>query len=496
MEFTFATEAVGTLDTPLIAVPTYSDEGDRGAAFGLADEASGGLLSRLADEEGFKPESGKSLLVHTPDGPARRWLLVGMGEAEDVTVKDLRGVAAAAVQQANQRKLPGAAVLLEGQSDLPGAARFCVEGASLGGYRYDVWRTKDVEPTTCETFTLALGAGADGSGLAEVLARASAASGGVALARDLVNGPPVEVTPTYLAAVAADLAKDCGLELKVFGQAELEAAGMNLLLAVAVGSEQEPKLIHLTYRPAGATQETPAIALVGKGVTFDAGGYNLKPTGAIEDMKIDMAGAAAVLGAMKAVAACGSSYVVHGIVPAVENLISGRAYKDGDVFRSLEGKTVEILNTDAEGRLILADALTYASRLQGVERIVDLATLTGACVVALGPHSAGLWSSDDAFRDRIAAAAEAAGEDVWAMPLDRKLKSMLKSDVADLKNVGQRWGGAITAALFLSEFVGETTWAHLDIAGPASAEKPDAHIIKGGTGFGVLTLLELVRGEV
>ncbi len=212
-------------------------------------------------------------------------------------------------------------------------------------------------------------------------------------------------------------------------------------------------------------------------------------------MKIDMAGAAAVLGAMKAVAAHAPSYVVHGIVPSVENLISGSAYKDGDIFRGLNGKTVEILNTDAEGRLILADALTYASEL-GVGRIVDLATLTGAIMVALGPHMGGLWSDDEGFRDRIKAASEAAGEELWAMPLSKRLKSMLKSDVADMKNVGQRWGGAITAALFLSEFVGETTWAHLDIAGPVMAEKAEGHLVKGATGFGVMTLLELLNGEV
>ena len=495
MDFTLSTAAVDALDSPLLAVPTCSDEGARGEAFAAADAASGGLLAILADEEGFKAETGKTLLVHCPDRPVKRFLLVGIGERDEVTPRTMRAVAAAAVQQANHRKLPATAVLLVGASSIAAATRFATEGAELGGYRYDAYMTQDVEPLTCERVQLALGPGADTSGLDAVVALAQRTAEGVALARDLTNGPPVEVTPTYLAEVAAAIARDHGLELTVLEEDEMEARGMNLLLAVGVGSDEPSKLIHLVYRPEGATEDTPSIALVGKGVTFDAGGYNIKPTGAIEDMKIDMAGAAAVLGAMKAITAHAPPYVVHGIVPSVENLISGSAYKDGDIFHALNGKTVEILNTDAEGRLILADALTYASRL-GVGRIVDLATLTGACMVALGPHMAGLWSGDDAFRDRIKAAGDAAGEELWPMPLSRRLKSMLKSDVADMKNVGQRWGGAITAALFLSEFVEDTTWAHLDIAGPVTAEKAEGHVVKGGTGFGVMTLLELLNGEV
>jgi leucyl aminopeptidase len=266
-------------------------------------------------------------------------------------------------------------------------------------------------------------------------------------------------------------------------------------MGVGCGSAEEPRLIHLTYRPAGATDSTPSIALVGKGITFDAGGYNIKPTGHVEDMKMDMAGAAAVLGTMQALSQTRPDVIVHGIVPAAENLVSGTAYKPGDVIRSLNGKTVEIMNTDAEGRLVLADALCYAERL-GVDRIVDLATLTGACMVALGPHTAAVFSTDDGFASRICAAADNAGEDVWHMPLNKKLRPMLKSPVADMKNIGQRWGGAITAALFLKEFVGDVTWAHLDIAGPAFAEKAEGHITRGGTGFGVATLVALLEGEL
>jgi leucyl aminopeptidase len=268
-----------------------------------------------------------------------------------------------------------------------------------------------------------------------------------------------------------------------------------MLLAVNRGSDLEPRFIHMTYRPEGDTTGLPTVAFVGKGLTFDAGGYCLKPPGAIDDMKIDMAGSAAVIGAMKAIKGIAPRAIVHGFIPSTENLINGSAYKTGDVLRGRNGKTVEILNTDAEGRLILADALTYAVE-QGADEIIDLATLTGACVVALGPYTAGLWSNDGPMLDAVAGAAEVAGEDVWKMPLHKKLKKMLKSDVADMKNVGERWGGAITAALFLEEFVGDKRWVHIDLAGPSYVEKPvDSHVPKGGSGFGVLTLLQYVASR-
>jgi leucyl aminopeptidase len=481
---------VSELNTPLLAVPVTAGD-SRGAAFEAANAATQGRLSAIANEEGYKGKPGTTLLVHPSDLGARRMLLVGIGKAEALEVSAARSLAATAVQAANARQLDSATVLLPAEMNGAAAAAMAAEGAVLGGYRYDVYLTEDVDLLTCESITLT---GTDGD-LGAAVERASGIADAVATARDLVNGPPADVTPAYLASVAKGIAEDGGLECTVFDKAAIIAEGMNLLMGVGCGSVEEPRFIHLTYRPEGATDDTPSIALVGKGVTFDAGGYNVKPTGHIEEMKMDMAGAAAVLGAMKALKTTQPDVIVHGIVPAAENLISGDAYKPGDVIRSLNGKTVEIMNTDAEGRLILADALCYAERL-GVDRIVDLATLTGACMVALGPHTAAVFSNDDGFASRVCAAADSAGEDVWHMPLTKKLRPMLKSPIADMKNIGQRWGGAITAALFLSEFVGDVTWVHMDIAGPAFAEKSEGHIAKGGTGFGVATLVELLEGEL
>ncbi len=468
----------------------FSDS--RGPQFTAVDKLTGGRLSRLLDEESFKAKPGKTLLVHTDDLPFKRCLLVGLGKSEELVAQGLRDLAAHAVNEANKRKLKGAFVMLPASIEGSDAIRFGTEGAALAGYRYDKWLTQDVEPLTCDAVTLIH---AKAKGLDPVVVRAARASEGVALARDLVNEPPATMYPGVLAKVAAQVAKEEGLECKILKKGDIVKAGMNLLLAVSAGSERPPRLIHLTYRPPGATAKTKQIALVGKGLTYDAGGYNIKPTGSLEDMKIDMAGGAAVIGAMKAVAAFAPDCIVHGIVPSSENLISGEAYKPGDVIKSYNGKTVEIMNTDAEGRLILADALAYVAKLK-VDRIVDLATLTGACMVALGPHTAALFGNNDAFRDRVFDAAKRSGEDVWPMPLSKKLRGMLDSPIADMKNIGQRWGGAITAALFLHEFVGKTTWAHLDIAGPSFSEKAEPSVPRGGTGFAVRLLLELVANEV
>jgi leucyl aminopeptidase len=479
-----------TVETPLLAVPVLSDD-SRGAIFDAVNERTGGRLARIAEEEHFKGKSGQSLLVHCETPGLSRVLLYGVGKQADLKATAARAIAAAAVSQANKRHLSAVAVCIPAGVDTQAATAFAAQGAALGGYRFDHYLTQDVEELTCGNLCI-VGGASDSQGLVD---RTLAAAAGVTLARDLVNGPPVQVTPTYMADSAQKIADESGLECKIFDKADLEREGMNLLLAVSAGSDEEPRLIHLTYRPEGADENTPEIALVGKGLTFDAGGYNLKPTGSIEDMKMDMAGGAAVLGAMKAVKAFAPNVIVHGIVPSSENLVSGGAYKVGDIFHSLNGKSVQVMNTDAEGRLILADALCYTERL-GVDKIVDLATLTGACMVALGPYTAGLFSDHDDFANAIERAAENAGENVWRMPLQKKLKPMLKSPIADMKNVGQRWGGAITAGLFLQEFVGDTTWAHLDIAGPAYADKADEHVPKGGTGFAVLTLLELVSGEL
>jgi leucyl aminopeptidase len=261
---------------------------------------------------------------------------------------------------------------------------------------------------------------------------------------------------------------------------------MGMYLAVAQGSDEEPRFIHLSYKPAGAKRR---VALIGKGVTFDSGGLSLKPSQSMEDMKIDMSGAAAVLSAIAALAQLKAPVEVHAIAACTENMPSGKAYKLGDVLRSMAGKTVEINNTDAEGRLTLGDAITYAKQLEPDE-VFDFATLTGACMVALGPHTAGVMTNAAAVSERWLAAAKGAGEDMWPLPLPERLKDQLKSDIADMKNTGERWGGALTAGLFLKEFAGDTPWVHVDLAGPASADKENGATAKGGTGFAVATICE------
>jgi leucyl aminopeptidase len=497
MNVTVSNASLEQIASPLFAVPAFSDCDDLGAAFAAVDAATGGVAGRLARDEQFEAEGGSTLLVYLPeDAPVRRVLLVGLGKRADLQLADLRAVGAAAAREANHRRLASAAV--GAPPDVPEAAavRFLTEGALLGAYRYDTYKTREVRPPTCERIAISVPGTRKSDELERLVSGVRTCCDAVCLARDLVNGPPVEVTPTRLAEVAARIAAEEGLEAKIFDKAEIARQGMNLLLAVNAGSTLEPRFIHLTYRPPSRPGPKPLeIALVGKGLTFDAGGYNIKPTGSMEDMKMDMAGGAAVLATMKTLARLKPSYVVHGIVPSTENLISGSGYKPGDIYRAKNGKTVEIMNTDAEGRLILADALSYATEL-GVNRIVDLATLTGACMVALGPHTAGLFGNHDGFSRRVREAAERAGEDFWPLPLNKKLKPMLKSPNADMKNIGEKWGGAITGALFLQEFVGQTPWVHLDIAGPAFAEKKGITHGKGATGFAVLTLVELLQGEI
>lgn len=334
----------------------------------------------------------------------------------------------------------------------------------------------------------------DAAGLRHAGARAArAAAAAVAHARDLVNEPAGNLTPSRLAAEALAVAERCGLEATVLGPNECRQLGMGMLLAVGAGSDEGVRFVHLVYRP----EERPAkrIGLVGKGLTFDSGGLSLKPTDGMQHMKMDMAGAAVVLTAIGALAELRVPVEVHALIPCAENMISGRAYRLGDVLRSMDGKTVEVTNTDAEGRLVLADALAYAQRLE-LDEIVDFATLTGACVVALGPRIAGVMSNRPALLDRWLTAGRIVGEKMWPLPLPKHLRKLLDSDIADLKNIGGRDGGTLTAGLFLQEFVDEDTpWAHVDLAGPAWSDEGEGALSKGGTGFGVASILEYVTGQ-
>ena len=501
MDFRYHSADLTSLDTDLLAIAVPASKDEWPEAVGVLDRALDGLLVRVATEERFEGKAEQGMILHTHGRiAARRVALLGVGAAADLKITDLRTVAARAAKMAAGSHLATVALAVTPPAGVGAAdaVHNAVLGMELGVYRFERYLGEDNrKPLTVTGAAVALLGVEEPATFAADVARAQHQAAAVRLARDLVNEPPAVMTPERLAQAAATVAEEEGLTCRVWDKAGVTELGMEMLLAVNKGSDLEPRFIQLTYTPDDAVEgtELPVVAFVGKGLTFDAGGYNLKPTGSIDDMKIDMAGAAAVLGAMKAIRTVAPRCVVHGFVPSTENLINGSAYKTGDVLRGRNGKTVEIGNTDAEGRLILADALTYAVE-QGAQEIIDLATLTGACVVALGPYMAGLWGNDKSMLDAVVDAAAAAGEDAWAMPLDRKLKKQIKSDIADIKNVGERWGGAITAALFLEEFVADRKWVHVDLAGPSYVEKPaDAHVPKGGSGYGVLTLLAYLQAR-
>ncbi len=410
--------------------------------------------------------------------PYRQVLFVGLGS--EVDTEDLRRAAAKAARSAK----PHATVVTTLHAvDLDGAEDAVAFGFSLGQYRYDKYFTSDEGGASTERLVLA---GAEDAGT-----RGATVAAAVGKARDLVNEPAAGKSPTRLAQWAVDELESRGVEVTVWGPDEIAAERLGGLASVAAGSHEPARLVRMHYRPEGARAK---LAFVGKGIVFDSGGLSLKPPAGMEEMKSDMSGAAAVFAAMWAIAELGLPVEVIGITPLTENMPGGGASRPGDVFTARNGKTVEVLNTDAEGRLVLADGLSLAVEAEP-DLIVDVATLTGACMVALGKKVAGLFASDDDVADSLAGAAAAAGESVWRMPLEKEYRSMLDSVVADMKNIGNRWGGAITAALFLKEFAGDGPWAHLDIAGPARAEKTEHYISKGGTGFGVRTLVALAEAH-
>lgn len=488
--------------TQLLALGVFDDAPMESPAFVAVDKALGGAVLPIATDEQWKAKKKSALTIHTFGKlPADRVVLLGLGSRKEFSATDLRGVAAQLTKIAASSGSKRVALAIPaGDLDVDRAAQFVVEGALLATYKFDKYLAEDKrKPSPIEELQLLFDAASVEPGrldtVARTIARSEKIAAGIKLARDLVNEPADYATPTRLAAIATEIAQKHGLEVKVHGRAECEALGMGMFLGVARGTEEEPKLIHVAYQPVGKTARRK-IVIVGKGVTFDSGGLSLKPSNAMEDMKTDMAGAAAVIATMGVLAELGCPVEVHGIAACTENMLSHKSYKLGDVLRAKNGKTIEINNTDAEGRLTLGDAFTYAIEAVKPDEIIDLATLTGACIVALGPHIAGVMGNDQALTDRVVAAAKAAGEDVWPLPLPERLRDQLKSDIADMRNTGDRMGGALTAGLFLREFVGETPWVHIDIAGPSSANKEFGHITSGGTGFGVATLVEYLVPRV
>jgi leucyl aminopeptidase len=489
--------AIQPSDKPLLewagdslAIGLFEDAVELTGELASLNDKLGGILKELIAEEEFTAKANSIIFTRVGAGSAiRKIIFVGLGKPEALKLDSLRRAAAAVAKAAKKQKSKTLGFSFPLWNNDPAAtAQAIAEGTQLALYQDTRFKSEpeDKGPQVESIDLLGF------SGQEEAINRANQIVSGVILARQLVAAPANAVTPITLADTAKAIANDHGLQVEILEREDCEKLGMGAFLGVAQASDLPPKFIHLIYKPEGTPKRK--LAIIGKGLTFDSGGLNIKGAGSgIETMKIDMGGAAATLGAAKAIAQLKPEVEVHFISAATENMISGHAMHPGDVLTASNGKTIEVNNTDAEGRLTLADALVYADQL-GLDAIVDLATLTGANVIALGDDIAGLFTPNDAVASELEKAAETSGEKIWRMPMEEKYFEGLKSGIADMKNTGPRPGGAITAALFLKQFVKDTAWAHLDIAGPVWADKENGYNGPGATGYGVRTLVNWVLG--
>jgi len=489
--FVHSTEAASAVPADVLVLPVF--EGPE-AGPGVKD-VKGIDLVALAREAKLKGKAGESLLVPNTgvEGlAASSVLLVGLGRRGEASPDAVRRGIGRVARQLSKRASIATTLAQAGGRSVEDAVQAVVEGVILGAYRFDRYKSKTEDDAALERVTILGPARWNARAVREAIRRGEVVSAAAAWARDMVNTPAADMTPAVIAGEAQAMAKEVGLEVKVWTEKELEKGGFGGILGVGRGSVNPPRLIELTYRGAAASQAP--IALSGKGISFDSGGLSIKPADGMETMKCDMGGAASILATMRAIAQLKPKVNVIAAIPSAENMPSGAATRPGDVLRHRGGKTSEVLNTDAEGRLVLADALAYLAEKEP-RVIIDTATLTGACMVALGADVWGVLSNDRALARDLIAAGEAAGEPGWELPLHRPYRKLIDSEVADIKNIGKRYGGAITAALFLAEFVGDTPWAHLDIAGPAFAEKAGDYVPKGGTGVPVRTLVRYVLAQ-
>ena len=486
MALTITTARSAPAATKLVGIGVFTD-----------DKRPDGLPEALLDSRGFDAKLGKTMIVETDKGLVAA---IGLGAVEDLTEQSLRRAGASFARAARRHKAAAITVLADAvaarKDDNPldqGLAAECLaEGLELGSYAFETYKSKSAR----FDLTKVTVAGSTSAPVKAGLAIGQAIAQGQTMARDFVNEPGGTLTPPEFARRVQKMAKVAGVTCKVMDLAAIKKAKLGGLLGVNQGSTIQPRFVEMTYSPPKAKA---TLAFVGKGITFDAGGLSIKSGKGMMTMKMDMGGAAAVAGAMSALKAAKVPVRVRAYIPMTDNMLGGNATRPGDVLKIRNGKTIEVLNTDAEGRLVLADALSLASEAKP-DAIVDLATLTGACMAALGPKIAGLMSNNDEFAAKVADAAEQAGERVWRMPLPADYRSMVDSPVADMKNIGGPYAGALTAGLILQEFVGNVgkdgdpiPWVHLDIAGPAWTDGEDVENRKGGTGFGVRTLVSLAR---
>jgi leucyl aminopeptidase len=498
MKVTVKRDNFDKVKTDVLIIPVYQDTPlePEGSAAQL-DHQLGGLLQDYLESRDFSASLNSTMLLRTRGAISTpRVLLVGLGKPETFVVDHLRQASAAAATTAQKLGVATMAMLLPTSNlDFVTQAQAITEGALLGLYSLTAYKTVEQESVNDKNqlreLQLLASGGRDQQTLSQGVKRGKIIAKAVSLARDLSNSPGNDVNPSYLANTAEHMAKRTTLTCKILSQKDMKQLKMGCLLGVAQGSVQPPVLIMLDHAPNGTSE--PPIVLLGKGITFDSGGISIKPAANMEDMKMDMSGGAAVLGTMQALAELEYPRRVVGLVPASENLPSGEAIKPGDIIRAMSGKTVEVINTDAEGRLVLADALCYAAAYLKPERMIDLATLTGAVVVALGAHASGMMGTDEEMMAILKDAGDQTAERVWQLPLFEDYSKQLKSDFADIKNVGGREAGSITAGAFLKEFVGDIPWVHLDIAGTAWTRASHPYITKGATGVGIRLLIHALE---
>jgi len=491
MRFRITPEPWTKLATSAVVIPLFEDEEPAQGFPAELDSLLGGLLAELKETGEWKGKFGQLMTVHRPAGlSSPRAILLGAGKQGSLTVSALRRLMTLLMNKLKGQNLTSIGVLLRDQKDAPAAAQAAVEGLLVGSFDVGEFKTNEKNREFSGEVVLAWQGDltSDEPEIEKAIRQGEILGDATNLARSLVNQPANRLHPVRLAEKATEISGRFGLEIEILGEPEMKEREMNCILAVSQGSDQPARFIILRHLKA-PDPSRPPVVLIGKGVTFDSGGLSLKPAQSMEDMKNDKAGACAVVAAMGAIAQLQLPANVIALLPAVENLPGGRAQKPGDVIRSMSGKTVEVLNTDAEGRLILADALHFATSLEP-DCVIDIATLTGAVVVALGQVQAGIFSNDEALFNDFMKSAAISGERFWRLPLDDDYRRDIESRVADIKNVGSRWGGAITGAKFLQEFVGDTPWCHIDMAGVDSF--PDNDELKGPTGFGVRTLTEFV----
>jgi leucyl aminopeptidase len=492
MEFTVDTRAVPKIETEALVTYAFEQEKPVEGILARLDEAAGGALTKLAASGELTGKMLDTTLIYYPQGlAAQRLLIVGAGKKDKFGTAELRRLAATAVRALKTRQVKSVAFLARESDRTAAAGQAIVEGMILANFDSDKYKTDKKPGNEIKTAALAgweesLRADAD-----QGLARGRVIAESQNFARELGNEPSNRLTPRMLADRAAAMAREAGLAVEVLDEKKIADLKMGALLSVAQGSVEPPRMIIITYTPEKVNAGAPVLGLVGKAITFDTGGISIKPANDMEKMKYDMCGGAAMIGAMRAIAALKPSCKVIAVIPSSENMPGGRAQKPGDVQISMAGKSIEVINTDAEGRLVLADGIAYAKQL-GCTHLVDAATLTGAVVVALANVNVGVFGSDQAFTDQLLASAKVAGEKMWPLPIDDDYREMIKSGIADIQNVGSgKGGGAITAAMFIKEFTGDTPWIHLDIAGTAWQDDVKLWNAKGATGVAVRTLVDL-----